>query len=101
MTLPRLARGKWCRRIKHVYHGLNASCSDHQRGWRKLSGSARWSEPQLSPQFPIIAELNSPQFRESSGESRFNLRAIAANISELLRSLDKPPLAELPFFVGC
>jgi hypothetical protein len=39
--------------------------------------------------------------RESSRESRFNLRAIAANISELLRSLDKPLLAELPFFVGC
>src|SRR5438132_13320049 len=34
-------------------------------------------------------------------ESRFNLRAIAANISEFLRSLDKPLLAELPFFVGC
>jgi len=29
------------------------------------------------------------------------LRAIAANITELLWSLDKPPLAELPFFVGC
>jgi hypothetical protein len=26
---------------------------------------------------------------------------IAANISELLRSLDEPPLAELPFFVRC
>jgi hypothetical protein len=39
--------------------------------------------------------------RESSGESRFNLRAIAANISELLGSLDKPLLAELPFLVGC
>jgi hypothetical protein len=39
--------------------------------------------------------------RESFGESGFNLRAIAANISELLRSVDKPPLAELPFFIGC
>jgi hypothetical protein len=29
------------------------------------------------------------------------LRAIAANISELLRSLDKPLLAELPFLAGC
>ena len=38
-------------------------------------------------------------FRESFGESR--LRAIAANILELLRSLDKPLLAELPFLVGC
>ena len=36
--------------------------------------------------------------RESS---RFNARAIAANISELLGSLDKPLLAELPFLVGC
>ena len=36
--------------------------------------------------------------RESS---RFNLRAIAANISELRGSLDKPLLAELPFLVGC
>ncbi len=38
---------------------------------------------------------------ESFGESRFNLRAIAANISELLGSLDKPLLAELPFLVRC
>src|SRR5262249_29684033 len=29
------------------------------------------------------------------------LRAIAAKILELFRSLDQPPLAELPFFVGC
>ena len=28
-------------------------------------------------------------------------RAIAANISELFRSLEKPPLPALPFFVGC
>jgi hypothetical protein len=30
-----------------------------------------------------------------------NRRAIAANISKLLRSLNKPLLAKLPFFVGC
>ena len=29
------------------------------------------------------------------------IRAIAANIPELFRSADEPPLAELPFFVGC
>jgi hypothetical protein len=34
------------------------------------------------------------------GGSAVNLRSIAANISELFRSLDKPPLAELPFFVA-
>ena len=27
--------------------------------------------------------------------------AIAANISELFRPLEKPPLPALPFFVGC
>jgi hypothetical protein len=30
-----------------------------------------------------------------------NRRAIAANISKLLRSPNKPLLAKLPFFVGC
>ena len=30
-----------------------------------------------------------------------NRRAITANISKLLRSLNKPLLAKLPFFVGC
>ena len=29
------------------------------------------------------------------------LLAIAANIPELFRAPDQPPLAELPFFVGC
>jgi hypothetical protein len=29
------------------------------------------------------------------------LRAIAAKVLELFRSLEKPPLAELPFFVSC
>src|SRR2546429_7551458 len=42
----------------------------------------------------------SSQFGSHPGNPRF-LRAIDANISELLRSLDKPPLAELPFFLGC
>jgi hypothetical protein len=32
---------------------------------------------------------------------RINPHAIAADISELFRSLDKPPLAQLPFFIGC
>jgi hypothetical protein len=29
------------------------------------------------------------------------LRAIAAKVPELSRSPDQPPLAQLPFFVGC
>jgi hypothetical protein len=33
-------------------------------------------------------------------QSQFNLHTIA-DISELFRSLDKPPLAKLSFFVGC
>ncbi len=55
----------------------------------------------LSCRKPTEKREYSPQFGSHPGESQFNLRAIAANISELLRSLDKPPLAELPFFVGC
>ena len=29
------------------------------------------------------------------------LTRLLADISELFRSLDKPPLAQLPFFIGC
>jgi hypothetical protein len=31
----------------------------------------------------------------------FDFRTVAANISKLFRPLEKPPLAALPFFVGC
>src|SRR5262249_5339195 len=39
--------------------------------------------------------------RYSALISSIRLRAIAAKILELFRSADQPPLAELPFFVGC
>ncbi len=39
--------------------------------------------------------------RCSPPTSSICLRAIAAKIQELLRSPDQPPLAQLPFFVGC
>jgi hypothetical protein len=39
--------------------------------------------------------------RCSPPTSSIGLRAIAAKIQELFRSLDQPPFAQLPFFVGC
>jgi hypothetical protein len=39
--------------------------------------------------------------RCSALTSSICLRAIAAKILELFRPLDQPPLADLPFFVGC
>jgi len=34
-------------------------------------------------------------------DALFEFRTVAANISELFRPLEKPPLAALPLFVGC
>jgi hypothetical protein len=88
-------------------------------GWRthSITSSARASSGTVIPSAFAVLRLNRPaalQFAGAEGavteprsaeslqqQSRFNLRAIAANTSELLRSVDKPPLAELPFFIGC
>jgi hypothetical protein len=78
---------------------------DHQLvlGWvlyRQVGGL-----PALEDAINVAGLCASPKEREHSPQFgnhlRFNLRAIAANISELLGSLDKPLLAELPFLVGC
>ena len=53
---------------------------------------------------PEIAPVRLEQLVKTAAAccpGHLNRRAIAANISKLLRSLDKPLLAELPFLVGC
>jgi len=51
----------------------------------------------------VEAALHLPgvQDQPSTRAMKFGRHKASTNISELLRSVDKPPLAELPFFVGC
>jgi hypothetical protein len=51
--------------------------------------------------FPQVRKLDFCDVPRLPSTSSLRLRAIAANIAELRRSLDKPALAELPFFLGC
>jgi hypothetical protein len=58
----------------------------------------------IAPITPAAPRRSSPPWPtcRAAGACRFHsLRAIAAKILELFRPLDQPPLADLPFFVGC
>ncbi len=57
----------------------------------------------IAPITPAAPGRSSPPWPtcRAAGPCRFHsLRAIAAKVLELFRSLDQPPLADLPFFVG-
>jgi hypothetical protein len=64
-------------------------------------GSARHIATDCRPDVHGLTNLKFMRRHRYVGTSFICLRAIAANIPELFRSPDKPPLAELPFFVGC
>jgi hypothetical protein len=91
----RAARDRAC---KSVFGDRRSCLRRQERVWRAQRPGAK-----------IEAIATSGRDRDSRGESllsavtagsALNFRAIAANIQELFRSLDKPAFADLPFFVG-
>ena len=74
---------------------------------RKLTGRAKGSSRNVRHDQPVrharlemleYADLSS---RHADRTALFEFGTVAANISELFWSLDKPSLAALPFFIGC
>lgn len=65
--------------------------------WHRLRPCGRGCSIAAPGSFSVCWSL---RFTSASAGLALNLRAIAANIPELLWSLEKPPLAELPFCFG-
>lgn len=74
---------------RHAHVSKTCTRTGNARGQRRAT--VRPPTPSMSAPLPTLRWLT----------SFISLRAIAAKVLELFRSLDQPPLADLPFFVGC